>query len=56
MNIARDKQIELTVSVVVPKACAVGPVAQGNSGFFGNIGERPIMIVVIETVLSEVLT
>src|ERR1700733_12318875 len=54
MDIAGNEQVQLTVTVIVTKARAIRPVAEGHSSLLSNICERPITVVMKETVLSEI--
>src|ERR1039458_5413125 len=54
MNIARDKQVQPPVAVVVSPCHTRRPVPKLHSGLLGYIRKRPIVIVSIEPVLSVV--
>ena len=54
VHVAGHKQIEPPVAIVVSPGRAVRPVPQRDTGLFGNIAKRPVVIVVVEAVLAEV--
>ena len=56
VDIAGNKEIQLSVTVIVTEARAVGPVAEGHPGLLRDVGERPVMVVVKEAVLPKLLT
>ena len=53
-HVARNKQIEKAIVVVVAPGRARRPAAQRDSSLFRDIGERAVMIVVVEAVLAEI--
>ena len=54
MDVSGDEEVEAAVAVVVSPCGSGGPVAQGYAGFFGDVGEGAVVVVVVETVLAEV--
>jgi len=54
VHIAGDIQIQKTVAVVVAPGRSRRPVAQRDSGLFGDIGKCPVVIVVVKPVLAVV--
>ncbi len=54
MDVAGDEEVEAAVAVVVAPGGAVTPVAEGNAGFFGHVGEGAVVVVAIEAVCAEV--
>ncbi len=54
MNVAGDEEVETSVAVVVAPGGAGGPVAEGDAGFFGDVGKGSVVVVVVEAVLAEV--
>ena len=54
VDIAGDEEVEAAVAVVVAPGCPGRPIAEGDAGFFSDVGEGSIMIVVVEAVLAPV--
>ncbi len=54
VDVAGDEEIEPAVAVVVAPGGAGGPVAERDAGFFGDVGEGAVVVVVVEAVLAEV--
>ena len=54
VDVAGDEEVEPAVAVVVAPGCAGGPVAESDAGLLGNVGERAVVVVVVEAVLAEV--
>ena len=53
-HIAGNKQIEQPVMIEVSPGRASGPATESDASFFGHIGERAVMMVVIKTVSAEI--
>src|SRR6185437_8159170 len=45
---------EPPVAVIIAKRRAGGPVPQRHSGFYGNIGEGAVVVVVVKAILAEI--
>ena len=54
VNVARDKEIQLAVPVIIAKRSPGGPIAQRHPGLFGHIGKCAVMIVVVQPVFAIV--
>jgi hypothetical protein len=56
IDVVGDEKIELAVAIVIDKGTAGIPALTvgGNAGLGGNIGERAVVIVVVEDVFAEV--
>ena len=54
VDITRHKKIQAAIAVIVAESWPRGPVPQGHSRLFGDVGEGAIVIVVVEPVLSKV--
>src|SRR5438105_5665752 len=54
VNVAGNEKVEQAVAVVVAPSCARGPAAKSDARFFGDVGERAVVIVVVEAILSVV--
>src|SRR5579862_819538 len=54
LHVTGDEKIEAAVAVIVTPRGAGGPSAERDTGFFGDVGERAVVIVVIEPILAEV--
>src|SRR5215467_14417169 len=54
MHIARHKQIQQTIPVVVAPGWPRGPTTKSDAGFLRHIGKRPIMIVMVKTIFAVV--
>src|SRR5260370_35231328 len=52
LNVAEDHEIEQAVVVQVHPGSTRGPTAAADSGFFRDVGDRAIAIVVIELVAA----
>ena len=54
INIARDEQIQVAVAIVIHEGATGVPadIRVGQAGFFGDIGESAIAIIVQEHVVS----
>src|SRR5258706_9391096 len=55
LHVAGNKDVEFAVAIVVTEGNARGPATQGHARFFSNVCESPVVIVVVQAVLSEVL-
>ena len=53
VNVAGNEQIETAIPVVVAPGRSGRPVAEGHAGLFGDVGERAIVIVVVEPILCR---
>src|SRR3981081_52327 len=53
-RIAGNKEIEKAIVIVIAPGCARRPAPQRDSSLFSDVGERTVMIVVVEAVLSEI--
>jgi len=51
---SRDKQVKIAIVVVIAPGRTCRPSAQRDSGLFREIGERAVLIVVVEAVLAEI--
>ncbi len=54
LDVARDEEIEVAVTVVVAPGCAGRPSAEAYAGLLPNVGEGSVVVVVIEAVLAEI--
>ena len=54
MQVAGNKEIESSIAIVVAPRDARRPVAKRYARFLGNVGERSIVVVVVEAILPEV--
>src|SRR5260370_2005563 len=54
LAIAGNKQIEAAVMIVVSPTGASRPVTQRHTGFHRHVGERAVVIIVVEAVLSVI--
>src|SRR5262249_31951803 len=54
MHVARHKQIQQAISIVVTPGWPRGPPSKTDAGCFSHVGERPIVVVVVETILAIV--
>jgi len=54
MYVPRNKQIQLSIAVVIAKRRAGRPIAQRHAGLFGHIGKRAVVIVAVQPVLAKV--
>jgi len=54
VHIAGNKEIEPAVAIVVAKCGAGRPITQRDPGFFRDVSERSIVIVVIQAILPKV--
>ena len=54
VHVAGDEEIEPAVAVEVAPGSAGGPVAERDAGFFRDVGEGAVVVIVIEAVLAEV--
>ena len=54
VDVAGHEDIEQSVAVIITKAWTGGPVAKSYSGRFGDIGKRPVVIIVLESILSVI--
>src|ERR1700736_6242326 len=54
MHVAGDEEIEEAVAVEVAPGWSGGPAAESNTGFFGDIGEGAVVIIVIQAIFAEV--
>ncbi len=54
MDVAGHEEIEPAIAVVVAPGCAGGPVAEGDAGLLGYVGEGAVVVVVVEPILAEV--
>src|SRR2546422_5216776 len=52
--IASDEQVEPPIAIIVAEGTARGPSAERDPGLFGNVSESAVVIVPVETILSEV--
>src|SRR5277367_4338233 len=50
LAVVRDVEIFPTIVVVVADADALAPAGRSQAGLFGDVGERAVVIVVVETV------
>ena len=53
LDVAAHEQIEPAVAIVVGESAAGGPPARGDARLFRDVGERSVVVVVIETVFSK---
>jgi hypothetical protein len=53
INIVCHEQIEPAVVVIIAERGAGRPAAVSDSRFFGNVGESPIAVIVIEVIASQ---
>ena len=54
VNVSRDKEIKLAVSVVIAEGGTGGPVSKCNARSFGYIGKRAVVIIVVEAILPVI--
>ena len=54
VDVAGDEEVELAVAVVVAPGGAGGPAADGDAGFFCDVGEGAVVVVAIEAIFAEV--
>src|SRR5260221_9030853 len=54
LYVTGNERIEQTVVVVVSLGWSGGPAAESDASFFGDICERPIVIVVVQPVLAVI--
>src|SRR6266704_2600603 len=52
LKVAEDNKIKQAVIVQIDPSSTGGPTRTGNAGFFGNVGESAIAIVVVEFVAA----
>src|SRR5579862_2567165 len=53
-DVAGNEEIQQAVAVVITPRGAGGPAAERDTRFFGDVGERAVVIVVVEAILAEV--
>ena len=54
VDVAGDEEIEAAVAVVVAPGCAIGPVAESDTGLFGHVSECAVVVVVVKAIMAEV--
>jgi hypothetical protein len=54
VNVTGNKEVEAAIAIVIAESRSRGPIPERHARFLGNVGERSIMIVVIEAILAEV--
>src|SRR5258708_28301538 len=54
LRVARNKQIEIAIVIIVAPCSAGRPSPEGYTSSFRNVGKRAVAIVMIETILAEV--
>src|SRR5258708_8561105 len=54
LYVTRNEEVEQTVVVVVAPGGSCGPTAKRDAGFFGGIGKRSIVFVVVQPILAVI--
>ena len=54
VHVTGDEEIEEAVTVEISPGWSGGPAAESYAGFFGNVGEGAVVIIVVEAILAEV--
>jgi hypothetical protein len=54
VDVTGYEEIKTAVAVVVAETGACGPVAESDSGLFGNVREGSVVVIAVETILAEV--
>src|SRR5277367_3453291 len=54
MHVTRDEQIQAPVSVVIAERRTRGPIPQRHSGGLADVGERAVVIVAVQAILTEI--
>src|SRR2546427_7985763 len=54
VDVAGHEQVQLPVAVVIPEGAPGGPSIHGDAGRFAHVGERPVVVVVIEPIAAVV--
>ncbi len=54
LGIARHKEIELPVPIVITKRRTCRPHVEGDSRFLSDVGEGAVMVVVVKAILANV--
>src|SRR3954462_6666071 len=53
-SVARHEEVKAPVAIVVSEGGAGGPASKRDSRLLSNIGEGPVVIVMVETIFSQV--
>ena len=53
LDVAADEEIQLAVLVVVGEATAGRPTADRDAGLLGDVGERSVVVVPVQTVSAK---
>ena len=54
LEVAGNEKVQPPVAVIIPECRAGRPSPNGHARLFGDVGERAVMVVVIEAVLPEI--
>ena len=54
VHVTGDEEIEKAVAVEVSPGWSGGPAAESYAGFFGDVGEGAVVIIVVEAILAKV--
>src|SRR5438552_7371008 len=53
-HVTGNEQVEKPIVIVITPCGSSGPAAKRNASLFGNVSERPVVIVVIQPIFAEV--
>src|SRR5208282_2168697 len=54
LDVARDEEIEKAIAIIVAPGGAGGPSAESDAGFFGDVCESAVVVVVVEAIFPVV--